>query len=350
MSYINEQQNKRRKQNFTASKNYADYLQLDRLLNAQTMLSSQNGRVSEDEHLFIITHQAYELWFKQILFEMDIVSKLLATNLWTNEMAMFNILKRLGRISSIIKLLIEHFEVLETMSHYDFAKFRDYLKPASGFQSLQFRMIENKFGLTKENRVNCCKSYTECFNGKKSDEFERTSTEPSLFTLVCRWLESMPILQDNIVWDQYRKATDHWLEESIKTDESYSDKRKLMDTVFKCEQHKCLMDQGNRKFSHRALKGAIIVNAYRNEKGYALANRILESLVDIDTLLSKWRYSHFVMVRKMIGHSSGTGGTSGSEYLRSTLSDSYRIFIDLINLPALILPDTYIPPLTELAR
>lgn len=67
-----------------------------------------------------------------------------------------------------------------------------------------------------------------------------------------------------------------------------------MDTVFKCDQHKRLVDQGNRKFSHMALKGAIIVYAYRHEKGYTLANKILESLVDIDTLLSKWRCKYFI--------------------------------------------------------
>lgn len=69
-----------------------------------------------------------------------------------------------------------------------------------------------------------------------------------------------------------------------------------MDTVFKCDQHKYLVDQGNRKFSHRALKGAIIVYAYRHEKEYALANRILESLVDIDTLLSKWRCQYYIYI------------------------------------------------------
>lgn len=66
-------------------------------------------------------------------------------------------------------------------------------------------------------------------------------------------------------------------------------RRKLMDTVFKCDQHKRLVDQGYRKLSHRALKGAMVIYAYRHEKGYGLANRILESLVDIDSLLSKWR-------------------------------------------------------------
>ncbi|XP_003248418.2 tryptophan 2,3-dioxygenase-like isoform X2 [Acyrthosiphon pisum] len=101
---VNDQQNKRCKQNVIAANGYADYLQLDKLLDSQTMLSKQNGRVSYDEHLFIVTHQAYELWFKQILFEMDIVCKLLSANLWNNEHEMFNILKRLGRISSIIKV------------------------------------------------------------------------------------------------------------------------------------------------------------------------------------------------------------------------------------------------------
>lgn len=67
-----------------------------------------------------------------------------------------------------------------------------------------------------------------------------------------------------------------------------------MDTVFKCEQHKQLVDQGNRKFSHQALKGAILVHAYRQEKGYTVANRILDSLVDIDTLLSKWRCKYLI--------------------------------------------------------
>lgn len=67
-----------------------------------------------------------------------------------------------------------------------------------------------------------------------------------------------------------------------------------MDTVFKFEQHNFLMDQGNRKFSHRALKGAIIIKAYQNKKRYALANKVLESLVDIDTLLSKWRCKYCI--------------------------------------------------------
>uniref|UniRef100_A0A2S2QR91 Tryptophan 2,3-dioxygenase n=1 Tax=Sipha flava TaxID=143950 RepID=A0A2S2QR91_9HEMI len=126
---------------------------------------------------------------------------------------------------------------------------------------------------------------------KKSEEFERTLTEPNLLTLVCRWLESMPVLQDNTIWDQYRRAADLWLEESTETDISCLEKRRdLMDSLFKCDQHKRLVDQGNRKFTHQALKGAIILRTYRHEKGYALANRILDSLVDIDTMLSKWRF------------------------------------------------------------
>lgn len=84
----------------------------------------------------------------------------------------------------------------------------------------------------------------------------------------------------------------------IQSDTSCEDnRRKLMDTVFKCDQHERLVDQGNRKFSHRALKGAILIHAYRHEKRYALANRILDSLVDIDTLMSKWRceYTTYIL-------------------------------------------------------
>lgn len=79
-----------------------------------------------------------------------------------------------------------------------------------------FLIIKNIFFYpnVKENRVNCCKSYTDCFNDKKYDELERASAEPSLFSLVCHWLESIPTLKDNIVWDQYRRAADHWLERS----------------------------------------------------------------------------------------------------------------------------------------
>jgi len=77
-------------------------------------------------------------------------------------------------------------------------------------------------------------------------------------------------------------------------------RRKLMDTVFKCDQHERLVGQGDRKFSHRALKGAILIHAYRREKGYALANRILDSLVDIDTLMSKWRCEYIYIRRSLI--------------------------------------------------
>lgn len=73
----------------------------------------------------------------------------------------------------------------------------------------------NIFLFFQENRVSCCKSYTDCFNGKISTALERTTTEPSLFTLVNSWLESTPNLKDGNVWDHYRKAADRWLEESL---------------------------------------------------------------------------------------------------------------------------------------
>ncbi|XP_050546659.1 tryptophan 2,3-dioxygenase [Daktulosphaira vitifoliae] len=340
-------QHKNKKCKSSHVQNYSEYLKLDQLLSSQVMLSPQlQGIVSFDEHLFIITHQAFELWFKQILFEIDIIRKSFEIDIWKNEPEMLNVIKRLGRITKIFKLLLHQFEILETMHHCDFAEFRGVLTPASGFQSLQFRMLENKLGLKKEKRVYCCQSYSDCFKDNKNEEFERTQSEPTLFLLVHKWLESTPQLLNEVTWNHYKLAANEWLQESEINGTCVEKSRKILNSVFDCNEHENLVKQGHRMLSHKALKSVILIYAYRNEKGYGLANQILESLVDLDTILCKWRHHHLVMVHRMIGsHNSGTGGTSGTEYLKLTLSDSYKMFIDLINLPAMLIPPTYVPPL-----
>ncbi|XP_050434329.1 tryptophan 2,3-dioxygenase isoform X2 [Adelges cooleyi] len=298
MSYVNgneriiiDRQNKKCKIN--EARSYTEYLKLDRLLSSQIMLSPQRNIVTYDEHLFIITHQAFELWFKQILFEIDLIRKSFTINLWVKEPEMFNVFKRIGRITTIFKLLLEHFSVLESMHPCDFAEFRDLLTPASGFQSLQFRLIENKLGLKTETRVCCSQSYPECFDETQRLEFERTAAEPTLFMLVGHWLECTPDLLDDAVWERYRKAADRWLQDSKKIGITRLEKRRqILSTVFDSDQHKALVEQGHRILSHKALKGAILIYSYRQENGYGLANRILESLVDLDTILSKWRCNY----------------------------------------------------------
>src|SRR5258708_22364938 len=125
---------------------YQESLQHDRLLSSQHPKSAEHGRPAHDEMLFIVVHQAYELWFKQILHELDSVLDLCRQDS-VDERSIGVAVARLQRIAEIQKLLIDQLHILETMTPLDFLDFRDLLVPASGFQSVQFRLIEKKLGL-----------------------------------------------------------------------------------------------------------------------------------------------------------------------------------------------------------
>ena len=126
---------------------YSDYLQLDKILNAQFPESGKK-EPAHDEMLFIVIHQAYELWFKQILYEVDSVIDIMQKpSLNDNSPELQIIVHRLSRVVTILKLLVQQIDVMETMTPMDFLDFRDLLRPASGFQSWQFKTLEAKLGL-----------------------------------------------------------------------------------------------------------------------------------------------------------------------------------------------------------
>src|SRR5262245_32888678 len=131
---------------------YADYLKLDTLLSAQVPESARHGAAAHDEMLFIIVHQAYELWFRQILHELDRIQHDFESETVADE-SLGRIVHGLDRINEILKLLVQQLDVLETMTPLDFLDFRDLLSPASGFQSVQFRSIEIRLGLRGEDRL-----------------------------------------------------------------------------------------------------------------------------------------------------------------------------------------------------
>ncbi len=131
---------------------YWDYLHLDDILSSQWPKSDERGNPVHDELFFITVHQTYELWFKQILAELDSVVSLMGPK-HVAERDLGVVLSRLQRINSIQRLLVAQLDVLETMSPLDFLDFRSLLLPASGFQSVQFRLIENKFGLLERDRL-----------------------------------------------------------------------------------------------------------------------------------------------------------------------------------------------------
>jgi len=347
---------------------YGDYLQLDKLLDAQVPQSKIHGSEVHDEHLFIITHQAYELWFKQVIFEVDSIRVIFLEESGVNEEKMLEVIKRLQRVVMIIKLLVDQVLILETMAPLDFMDFRDYLSSASGFQSLQFRLLENKLGLKEAHRVRYNQSnYRRVYEDKPEQlkELISSETQPSLSDVVQRWLERTPGLSSDFDFaSKYKAAVDEIMKKSkdeIETEtnvtmkkyllSNYTKKQEQFNSIFDPDVHAALVKRGERRFSHKALLGALMIVSYCQEPRFHQPNQLLMALMDIDSLITKWRYNHIMLVQRMLGSSQlGTGGSSGYQYLRSTLSEKYKVFIDLFNMSTFLIPKHLIPPLTPQMR
>ncbi len=172
---------------------YGEYLQLDKIIDAQQPVSFQEGSENaHDEMLFIIIHQAYELWFKQILFEIDSVGEIMSKpEMNDNSPDLQTVVHRLQRVVTILKVLVHQIDILETMTPMDFLDFRDMLRPASGFQSRQFKILEAKLGLKFEERHG--QNYYTSQLKQADIEFIKNAEESStLLQLVNKWLERMP--------------------------------------------------------------------------------------------------------------------------------------------------------------
>ncbi|CAF1048723.1 unnamed protein product [Rotaria sp. Silwood1] len=348
---------------------YHNYLQLNKLLDSQLLLSSKhddNKGTVHDEHLFIIIHQSFELWFKQIIWEIDSLRKIF-TNDIIDETHMFVSINRLQRCAQIWHLLCDKISILETMTPLDFMEFRSYLSPASGFQSLQFRLIENKLGLTDKFRVVYNQvSYKNAFPIEfQQRELMNSLEQPTLLALIERWLERTPglvdsnfnfrerykrsvaqyinFLQTNAESEPNPTAHDAAIEDVKKTADTF---RSLIDEKF----HQQLVARGERRMSYQACLGALMIMLYREQPRFQGPYQILSLLMDIDALITKWRYNHVILVQRQIGNKQGTGGSAGYSYLRSTCSDRYKIFIDLFNLASFLVPREFIPKLTNEMR
>ncbi|HTD49723.1 MAG TPA: tryptophan 2,3-dioxygenase family protein, partial [Acidimicrobiia bacterium] len=167
--------------NATDTLYYWDYLQLDGLLNAQAPKSLEAGAVQHDEYLFICVHQTSELWFKQILVELNSVLAIMGVA-QVADRDLGTIVSRLRRVNEIVHLLVGQIDVLETMTPLDFLEFRMFLVPASGFQSVQFRLIENKFGLRVTDRLNVeGHSYASTLREDHARLVDETEHSASLF-------------------------------------------------------------------------------------------------------------------------------------------------------------------------
>src|ERR671912_572579 len=185
---------------------YHDYLQLDKILDAQAPESNKHNASAHDEMLFIIIHQAYELWFKQLHHEADSVVEIMRKPaLNDNSPELQTVVHRLNRMVVILRVLIHQIDILETMTPMDFLDFRDMLRPASGFQSWQFKLLEAKLGLKFEYRHGK-EYYTAQLRQEHIDLIKSAETSQSFLQLVNDWLERMPFFDNKELWKNFYSA------------------------------------------------------------------------------------------------------------------------------------------------
>lgn len=335
---------------------YSDYLELDKILNSQHPQSFSSANPSYDEMLFIIVHQAYELWFKQILFELDLVVEVFSREkINDNSPDMSIAVHRLKRIVKIFELLIQQVEVLETMTPLDFLEFRGLLAPASGFQSKQFRFIEAKLGLKMEQRHDAHHYKHTGKGGFLADDYEEINKAEEGVTLkpaVANWLERMPFF-DEQYWKEYERIHKPDTEGTHKFwfdyGRIYLDGLAESEENKKAEFHKVFFTDGLGQFSASAMRAALFIMLYRDLPIFQLPFELLSTLIEIDELLSTWRYRHILMVRRMIGMRVGTGGTSGAGYLEGTLSRHY-VFKELTEITTFVIERNKLPILPTLLK
>ena len=163
---------------------YSSYLQLDKILDAQHLESDKVGKHAHDEMLFIVIHQAYELWFKQVLFEVKSIHDIFSpSTINDNDPGIAIAVRRMNRVVEILRVLVHQVDILETMTPQDFLEFRDLLRPASGFQSVQFKELESVLGLKMEQRHGQ-QYYTSQLNQGDLQHIQSVSEKTSLLTLI----------------------------------------------------------------------------------------------------------------------------------------------------------------------
>ncbi len=249
---------------------YNKYLKIDELLDLQQLKSNPE---EHDEMLFIVIHQTYELWFKEVLHEFDkIRCDLEDGNTWGS-------VKTMRRILTVLKTMVGQLDILETLTPLEFESFRGFLDEASGFQSIQFREMEILCGHRSEHILRAHENEPD-YKKRLLDRMD----EPALWEKFCEYLRQKG-------YDMPKP------------------------------------DRKNRNgllYNPSSEAQETILNVMKNDPEAAL---LIELFVDLDEGLQEWRYRHVKMVERTIGGKAGTGGSTGVEYLRKTLHQ--RIFPDL---------------------
>jgi tryptophan 2,3-dioxygenase len=326
---------------------YSDYLQLDKILGAQQPESDRLGQPAHDEMLFIVIHQAYELWFRQLLFEVDSVTGILGRpSLNDNSPELQTIVHRLARCATILKVLVHQIDIMETMTPMDFLDFRDKLRPASGFQSWQFKLLEARLGLKYEHRYGQ-EYYLSQLRQPEIDRVRSAEEAPSLLQLLNSWLERMPFPPADLAaafWEDYRRRYQQSLTDAEKGNLAHFDAT-LGGEGGTSDEGRGRPGDSSRSLSPAACRAAVFIMLYRGYPLLQLPFQVLHQLLEIDEQLSTWRFRHMSMVHRMIGTRIGTGGSTGKDYLGAALQ-RHHLFKEIAALTSFLIERQRLPALS----
>ncbi|NRO96543.1 tryptophan 2,3-dioxygenase [Paraburkholderia sp. NMBU_R16] len=345
--------------------NYWNYLKVEELLALQTGRGEEESGVGNDELLFIVVHQIYELWFKLILRELTFARNALSEEM-PHDHRVAPVVRSLRRAIVIFEQANQHFRVIETMTTRDFLDFRDALTPASGFQSAQMREVEILLGLEEHERISlgnrCFKDALKSADGTPSWAArrveERIAQGPSFKHCLYEWLSRLPIVGtvDGFIGDYVRAIRDEnrgraqmLVECGLPPDdiERLAVRRRADESnveAYLRAQDDPEADSATR-VKRRAVRAALLyIESYRERPELGWPRELIEAVLDFEQAFVIWRQRHARMVERIIGRRVGTGGSSGVDYLDETAL-RYRVFSDLWAARSLLLRKAAVPTL-----
>ncbi len=357
--------------------NYWEYIHVEELLSLQGGFDADESKVGNDEALFIVVHQVYELWFKLILRELTAARDVLRQNP-VPDIQLAAATRSFKRVITIFEQATHHFQVMETLTTRDYLEFRDRLIPASGFQSAQMREIEILLGLDDSTRIPLGRegSYKEALRGADGQPSPAThrveariADGASLKTVVYDWLSRTPI--DGAATQE---AADAFIERIL-----LAHRAEITTRITLAQQQALTPDDierlaaryereitaaagflrgedepgsgsvspstdAERAYRRRVRAAIVFLESYRELPRLTWPREVVDSLVEMEQRMLIWRQRHARMVERVIGRRTGTGGSAGVEYLDQTAL-RYRVFGDVWGVRSLLLRKATLPPL-----
>lgn len=352
---------------------YWDYIKVEELLALQGGLEEADRGLSNDEVLFIAVHQIDELWFKLILRELVSVRNLFAKPI-VPEQALASVARGIRRMTVVLHHVASHFEVMETLTTRDYLAFRDKLNPASGFQSGQLREIEVLLGLDDRDRIPLGHEHSymnalKAHDGSPSSAYLRVAArledKPTLLEAIREWLFRTPI-QGSTPADaddeervaafveaysasharcarealELAKSSALTPDDGARLDERYAKEIEGARAFLRADD----VDEASRRRVSRIRAALVFIESYREVPLLAWPRAIIDELVAFEQAFVIFRQRHARMVERVIGRRTGTGGSSGVDYLDQTAL-RYRIFRDVWAVRTLLVRQTELPPL-----